>query len=125
MKLPSPTEYDECLVLVEWLDKQKNLGNVLLFSHIPNETYTTSWKQKAKNKNSGVRRGVPDYIIVMATGYILFVEMKRISGSTTAPEQKEWIKAINLCDNCEAKICKGSSEAIKFIEEFLPALKMT
>ena len=120
-KLPPPLEFEESIVLVQWLEIQKNLGNVLLFSHIPNETYTTSWKQKSKNKASGVRRGVPDYIIVMATGTLCLIELKRVKGGRATPEQLEWIDAFNTCGNSvHAKVCCGANEAIKFVEKFLP-----
>jgi len=115
MKLPPPTEYAECLVLVEWLELQQNLGNVLLFSHVPSETFTKSWKQKAKNKASGVRRGVPDYIVITGASHVCFVEMKRISRSNTSAEQKEWIEALSDCQpTVHAKVCYGAQEVMDF-----------
>lgn len=71
----------------------------------------------------GLRKGLCDLIVILSTGCILFIEMKRKKGSTTTKEQKEWIHDINLCNNCEARICKGVDEAIDFTKEFFPAEK--
>ena len=84
------------------------------FFRVPNETYTKSFKQKAKNKALGVVPGVPD-LFVIAHGRLLAVEMKRVKGSTTSKEQKEWIEAL-VAVGIPAKVCKGAEEAVKFIE---------
>lgn len=122
-KNTSPLERNEQIAFVEWLEVQKNLGNVLRFTSIPNSTYTTSWKQKNENHKMGLRKGLCDMMIILATGNICYCELKRVKGSTTQPEQKEWIHDINLCNNCEARICKGATEAIAFVEEFFPFKK--
>lgn len=85
------------------------------FFRVPNETFTKSWNQKRKNKELGVVPGVPD-LFVIAHGRLMAVEMKRIKGSTTSSEQKEWIEALNDV-GIPAKVCKGAGNAIKFIEE--------
>ncbi len=130
-KLPIPTEHEECLVFVEWLEYQKNLGNVLLFTHIPNETpaghiqnghWQTHNKTTGKNYAAGVRAGICDYLLITAAGKFLGIEMKRIRGSRTSDDQREWIDALNTCEpSCHARVCRGSGEAIEFVEEFLPA----
>ena len=109
----APTEHDECVVFVQWLELQG-----LMFSHVPNETFTKSWKQKTKNKQEGVRKGVPDYIIITPTG-LAFVEMKRTKGGVISPEQKEWIEELNKLKGVEARVCKGAESAIEFISELL------
>jgi hypothetical protein len=108
-----PTEYEECLVFVEWLERMK-----LKFSHIPQETYTKSWGVKMKNKRMGVRSGVPDYLIITPKG-LIFVEMKRLKQGTVSDSQKEWINAINKCSGVQANVCKGASEAIEFVTRFI------
>lgn len=109
----TPLEYNECVTFADWLRIKK-----IPFTHVPNETFTRSWAQKAKNKRLGVARGVPDYMIV-TPHCLVFVEMKRRKGSTTSKEQKEWMSMLNGCCNVRAKVCKGCDEAINFIETFL------
>jgi len=106
-----PTEAEEQGVLVQWLEL-----NNLKFTAIPNSTYTKSWKQKMHNKNMGLRAGLPD-LLVIVNNHLVFVEMKRIKKSNTTQAQKDWIEALNMCANVEARVCKGAEEAINFIKE--------
>jgi len=111
-----PTEHEECVLLKQWLDLMVNNGKVVLYSHIPHETYTKSWNQKLKNKQVGVKKGVPDYVIVTKK-LVLFVEMKRTKGGVVGEEQKQWIEAINNASTgINARVCKGFDEAKEFIE---------
>lgn len=112
-KALSPSEYDECKAFVEYLDIQQRMGKVLLYTHIPNETFTKSWMVKAKNRIMGVRKGFPDYVVITYKN-AYFIEMKRIKDSQTSPEQKEWITWLNKM-GLNAKVCKGADEAIEFI----------
>ena len=119
------SEFLEGKVLVAWLRRQG-----LLFSHLPLNTFTTSYAALARNKASGVVKGVPDYIIVVPTkptsstptlkhlGVVLFVELKRVKGGTVSKEQKAWVEALTAA-GCPAKVCRGAAEAIKFVEGFL------
>lgn len=109
----TPTEYQECLLFVEYLEIRN-----LRFSHIPQETFTKSWGVKKKNSMMGVRRGVPDYIVITPKG-LLFIEMKRTKGGQVSKKQQEWIDELNECDGVEAKICYGATEAISFVEEYI------
>ncbi len=118
---PAPTEREEMITFVDFLEIQKNLGNVLAFTHIPNSTFTKSWKQKMTNWKMGLRKGFPDMLIITATGHLVAVEMKRIRGGQVSEEQREWIAALKKCaPSVHAKICKGAMKAIEFVEEYLP-----
>lgn len=108
------TEAQEQATLIAWLEYMN-----LKFTSIPNSTYTTSWKQKAFNRNQGLRKGFPD-LVVLTKSKILFIEMKRLKGSITSPEQREWVCALNNYPSTAAKVCKGSDEAIEFIKANLP-----
>jgi hypothetical protein len=108
-----PTEYEEQCVFVEWLETKG-----LKFSSIPNSTFTKSWNQKRKNTETGLRAGLPDLLVITPRG-LAFVEMKRKRGGVLSPLQKEWIVALNACKCVEARVCKGSDEAISFIYELL------
>ena len=112
-----PSEYDECKALVDFLEILVMQNKVIKFSHTANETYTTSWKQKMKNKQMGVRSGVPDYIVVTNKA-TLFIEMKRIKGGVVSQEQKEWVEAINKTGG-HASVCKGFTEAMQFVKLFI------
>lgn len=110
----TPTEHEEAVALADYLTLRG-----WRFSHIPQETFTKFWGTKIKNKQEGVHRGVPDYILFVpiknGKEQLVFVELKRKKGSVTSPEQKEWINALNSC-GCPSKICKGADEAIAYIE---------
>lgn len=106
-----PKEYDECVTFAAWLDMEG-----YTYSHIPQETFTKSWGTKMKNQRMGVRRGVPDYLVVIPNKGLVFVEMKRIKGGKVSPEQQHWIDQLNQLSGVEAKVCKGAEEAINYIK---------
>lgn len=107
-----PTEDQEQATLVQYC-KLKNYPHF----RVPNETYTKSWKQKAKNKALGVVKGVPD-LFVIVNDKLIAIEMKRASHSLSraTKEQLEWIERLNKA-NIPAKVCYGSNEAIDFINQ--------
>lgn len=111
MNAPIPTEAAEQAVVVQYC---RMLG--LRFFRVPNETYTKSWKQKNVNKMLGVSAGVPDLFVLPTKHKIIGIEMKRIKGSRTSEEQKEWVAALNYA-GIQTRICKGAEEAIAFIDE--------
>lgn len=106
------SEDQEQETFIRWLELKK-----LPHTAIPNSTYTTSWKQKAKNKRMGLKRGFPD-IVVCVAGRVVAVEMKRTKGGVVSPYQKEWIETLNK-HGLETRVCKGAGEAIEFIESWL------
>ena len=120
MSLNIPTEEQEQRIFVDWLELQG-----LPFFRVPNETYTTSWNQKAKNKALGVRPGVPDLFVIIPNKYIIAIEMKRIKLSKTSDPQKEWIDRLNTIPNCQAFICFGAEDAIKVISTYHNVLHPT
>ena len=105
-----PTEDQEQIAVVQYLEL-----NGYKFTAIPNHTYNPHRSQQHKNRVLGLRRGLPD-LLVIAHGHLVFIEMKCRRGSSTSPEQKEWIKALNEVDNVEAIIAKGADEAIDYLE---------
>jgi hypothetical protein len=112
VKLPVPTEATEQIQFVQYL-KIKGLP----FFRVPSETFTQSWNQKRLNKQLGVVKGIPD-IWVIANGKLIALELKRLKGSTTSPEQLEWIDRLNAC-GVESRVVKGCDGAIAFVEEVL------
>jgi hypothetical protein len=116
------TEYQEQCLLVEYLEA-KNLK----FSKIAQETFTRSWGIKRKNKLSGLRKGVPDMLIIIPqkinmlpdSKKLLFIEMKRSKGGKISPEQSEWLLELNQVPGVIAKEARGYEEAKKIIESLL------
>src|SRR5690606_38146868 len=71
-------------------------------------------------KKQGVCAGVPDLCLPVARygRHGLYIELKRTKGSTTSPEQKDWIAYLNDAGYV-AVICKGFDEARAAILEYL------
>lgn len=111
--LPSPSEYAEQVAFVQWLDL---MG--LKHTSIPNSTYTKSWKQKNTNKLLGLHAGFPDLVVVIPGKGLLCVEMKKRKGGVISEAQKSWILALNTIPGVEARVCRGSDQAIAFVGEF-------
>jgi hypothetical protein len=111
------TEHEEAVLLADYLDMMQKMGKVILYSHVPNETYTKSWMIKRRNKAEGVHKGVPDYIIIVKHK-VLFIELKRTKGSETSIEQRMWVQHLGG-KTVEATVAKGFDEAQRFIEDNL------
>ena len=105
------SEHEESKLLHEYLDLLS-----IKHTHISNETFTTSWNQKRKNKEAGVSKGVPDYMCLIANT-IVFIELKRVKGGKVSPEQKEWLEELNKCEGVYGYVAKGFDEAKKIIDK--------
>jgi hypothetical protein len=126
--IENPTEDQEQEAFVQWL-RLKGYPHF----RVPNETYTRSWSQKAKNKKLGVSSGVPDLFIAVPfppphliiahkdrddevrNKTLVAIEMKRKKGGITSANQKKWIKTLNEA-GVQTVVCKGCDAAIEFIE---------
>jgi hypothetical protein len=108
-----PSETVEAKALVRWVEMEH--GTELLIAHVPNETPTD--KENVKWLHAmGVRRGVPDFIVVhRRTHRVCFVELKKRRGGVKRPDQKVWIAALGK----RARFCNGWHEAATFIRERL------
>lgn len=111
-----PIEYEEEVSFCEYCDRRG-----FTHWHVPQETYTDSWKQKAKNKAQGVLEGVSDHWVILPTekwGVILLViEFKRQFGNTPTPAQIDFIHKIDQVDNVLPFCAYGCQEAVDVIEE--------
>ena len=126
--IDNPTEDQEQEAFVQWL-RLKGYPHF----RVPNETYTKSWSQKAKNKKLGVSSGVPDIFIAVPFPHphliiahkdrddevrnkiLVAIEMKRKKGGVTSENQKKWIKTLNEA-GVQTVVCRGCGAAIEFIE---------
>jgi hypothetical protein len=122
MNKPVPLESQEADTLMAYL---RDRG--LMFTHIKNETGRSFDKGDGKNwraiwdKRDGVSKGFPDFAVVLPDIGLAMVELKRLRGSKTSPEQLAWVAALNTCPGVEARVCKGAMAAIAFIEELSPS----
>jgi hypothetical protein len=114
MTLPLPSEEIEQATFVQWLELKG-----IPFSAIPNSTYTTSWKQKAKNTRTGLRPGLPDLLLVLPYSCLVFIEMKKQKRGVVSPAQQQWIETLNTVPNVQAYICYGSDEAIAVVTRLM------
>lgn len=105
-----PTESHEHKLLVAYLRIRG-----FKFTHVANETGTRNKWIGVRNKQNGVSRGFPDFLVI-AKERLIAIELKRIKKSVTAPEQTAWLAALNDC-GIAARVCKGHQAAIVFIEE--------
>lgn len=113
------SEHQEAVILADYLRVKG-----YFFHHSPNETFTTSWNQKRKNKQEWVSKWFPDYTIVLKMWALLFIELKKSkwvrwgnNWSVISEEQKEWIKELDSIKNVWAYVCFGAEESIKLIED--------
>ena len=104
-----PLESYEQVQVANWLRARG-----IAFCHVPNGQLRNK-RVAAQLKREGVRRGVPDLLIFdrPPNGDYrgVAIEMKRLKGSTTTPEQLEWLKRLDR-EGWHASIAKGHAEAI-------------
>ncbi len=113
MTLPVPTEAEEARTLVAYLRVRG-----YAFHHSPNETGSSmeARRRAVRVKREGVSRGFPDYLIVVGNR-LVFIELKRVKGSVTSPEQLKWLAVLDMIPGVTAAIARGAEQAINIIEE--------
>jgi hypothetical protein len=119
--IPVPYEEDEQKAVMKWAEVQGlNVPALRLLHHIPNGSSKLPIGLAKKLKSLGLKAGVPDLCLpVAAQGFhALYVEMKRVKGSTTSEEQKSWHAALRERGN-RVEVCKGAGEAIAVIRDYL------
>lgn len=105
-----PTEAEEHRQLVAYLR-----GRNLLFTHVANETGTSNKWIGVRNKQNGVSRGFPDFLIIV-NNRLIAVELKRQKKAWPTPEQVAWLRALDAC-GIAGSVCKGYEAAKNFIEK--------
>jgi hypothetical protein len=112
------TESSEGMLLASWLSR-----NWYKYTKIPSETFTPYQSVKIRNKLEGVKKGIPDYMIILKRWSLLFIELKKkkwvrwgMNWSHIEDEQIEWIDALRSINNVEATIAHGWSEAVDIIK---------
>lgn len=129
MKQEIPIEDAECEEFKFYLERKG-----YKFTHIANEIGIAGHIGMLINKKKvklWLRRGFPDYCIILKRGSLLFIEMKRqkktlknwklwASPSQIKPEQLEWKDALNNVQNVQCEVaywCKHAQEIVKYMEK--------
>lgn len=110
MNQPCRLEDAEQLDVVRYLTLKK-----VRFHHSPNGG-KRHMKTAVEMKALGVSPGFPDLIVFPADDAPIAIEMKRVKGSTTSPEQKEWLSFLNG-QGWRVCVAFGSGQAIDFLQE--------
>ena len=110
-----PTEEQEQLALVQWLELHK-----IRYTHVPNEG-KHKVQYRAKQKRLGVKPGVPDILIfdrppLSPENVGVAIELKRQKGGRVTPEQIAWLEDLKARGWAVA-VCRGAMEAIRFLQE--------
>ena len=124
-----PLEEDEQRAFVTWCHL-----NGIYVHHSGNEIGGSirAMKTRAiKMKQMGTSKGFPDLLaFIPITGVddeidayqMLAIEMKRLKGSTTTREQKEWGEILEKA-GIPFRVCKGAEKAIEFVNEYRNEIK--
>lgn len=117
-----PKEDEEQIAFVQWCRLNK-----IIVHHSGNEIggSTAAVKVRAiKMKKMGTSKGFPDLLLFLPVTNLIdgkvdayqpvAIEMKRQKGSTTSPEQREWLRILEKA-GIPCAVCKGAAEAIKYV----------
>lgn len=124
-----PTEQKECEALFLWAQSSKWRGELIsdYLIHIPNGAYlgkdaVTRKVTMGKLLAIGLQPGAADYLIPVPCWPTpgLWVEMKRLKGSTTGDDQLKFRRRM-LKLGWRHEICRGWVEAAGLIEHYLRA----
>lgn len=124
------------LRLRQWmLEESDDSPGILEFSHVANETGVRSKGVQIRKNKQGMRRGVPDYVLVIQRAEkdgdgnlmrsLVWIELKRRKGpkggspSEISPEQEKWVRLLNSVPNVAAHFAFGHEEAAKIIETYI------
>lgn len=113
-----PSEDFESTSFAGWLELQIAQGAPVKFTHIPNETPTSPIQAK-RLQRMGVRRGVPDYMLIICNK-LVFIELKRAEGGKISVHQQQWLDALTAA-GVGAHVCEGASEAKVLVQNLLDA----
>lgn len=107
------TEFQIQKTFCEWCNRQDFIA---LHWHVPNGMHSSS-KEGSLFKQQGLRKGIPDYWVLLKNKRLIVIEFKTEVGKPSK-EQKEVLQILTDC-NIPNKICRSSHEAVLFIRENL------
>lgn len=113
-----PLEFQEQCNLIKWCHAHKDKRLRLIYSHTNGARMARGVANKLKA--SGAKAGIPDLFLPIPIGdyHGLYIELKRIKGSTTSPIQKRWL-ALLLEQGYQAVVCFGAKDAQVIISNYL------
>lgn len=97
----------------DWCDKQ---NFILLHWHVPNGM-KSSVKDGFNFKQIGLKKGIPDYWVLLKNKRLIVIEFKSNKGSLSE-EQKKILEILDFC-NIPNKVCKSAHEAVLFVKDNL------
>lgn len=120
----------EAVALATWLKCNK-----YRFTHIANESWLPpkiAMLSAIKKKKMWLSPGIPDFMIVLKTWWLLFLELKRtleptdyrrdwkLKSSAPCPsdEQLEWLQTLADIDNVDAIVAYWYEQAKNLISEY-------
>lgn len=112
MTVPVPSEDQEQIWFVQWLDEQG-----IPYWHTNNEMWTKSWKQKNRAKAMGVKSGIPDLFLCF-DGKLVGIEMKKTKGGVVSDNQKYWGTILEAA-GIPCFVCRGNEHAQETVQELL------
>lgn len=82
---------------------------------VPNDAAgATNMRKAMKLKSMGLRAGVSDLVVVLKSGHIVFLEVKR-PNQKLSPSQKEF-QELCLKNNWPYAVVYNSADAVEFLE---------
>lgn len=112
-----PKEWQEQQCFCQFLDQLPEPWRDSYFA-VPNDG-KRGWVAQRQYKALGGKAGVPDLVIAVPRGPYagLFLEFKRLKGSTTTPEQLAWQATLRR-NGYKAEIVKGFDGAMEVFSAY-------
>jgi hypothetical protein len=123
------SEHQEQCLVIDWCNAHLDLDPRLeLIFAIPNGLWAKNKGVALKAKAEGLKKGVPDLLLPIAKRCLeqvaskgwhgLFIEMKKLTGSSTSTAQKQWHTDLRE-QGYAVELCKGHEQAISAIVAYL------
>lgn len=115
-----PTEFEEQSAIFEWAKAMSKRYPCLNYMSGSLNGIRLPLGLAVKAKKNGLLKGFPDIFLPYNNGTYtgLFIELKRLKGGVVSPEQTDFIEYLNS-QGYKAVVCKGHSEAISTIFNFI------
>jgi hypothetical protein len=115
------SEHQEQCLVIDWCNDHLHLDpRLALIFAIPNGLWAKNEGVGRKAKAEGLKKGVPDLLLPIASQgfHGLFIEMKKLTNSSTSAAQKQWHKDLRE-QGYYVVVCKGRAQAITAITSYL------
>jgi hypothetical protein len=120
MKNNTPVESLEQEMVFYWARANEKAHPELKWLHSSLNGVRLRPMQAVRAKKQGMKKGIADIFLPVKRDKFsgLYIELKRLKGSTTSLEQKEFLRFVRD-QGYFAEICLGANEAIKLIKKYL------